>query len=76
MQRNKVFSVTVIAAVARVLGVDEDLLYEISVDMEPEDGIIWVHGLNEDAIKAFTAEGVAELRNLIEIHREDPDAFR
>jgi len=30
MQRNKVYSVTVIAAVAQQLGVDEELLHEIS----------------------------------------------
>ncbi len=76
MQLNKVHSVTVISAVALELGVDEDLLHEISIGMEPEDGIIWVYGLDEDGIKAFTAEGVDELRNLLEIHREDPDAFR
>lgn len=76
MQLNKVHSVTVISAVALELGVDEDLLHEISIGMEPEDGIIWVYGLDEDGIKAFTAEGVDELRHLLEIHREDPDAFR
>ena len=30
MQRNKVYAVTVIAAVAQQLGVDEELLHEIS----------------------------------------------
>lgn len=71
MQRNKVYSVTVISAVADQLGVDEDLLHEISLGMDREDGVIWVHGLNEDGIKAFTDDGVDELRNLLEIHRED-----
>jgi hypothetical protein len=42
MQRNKVYAVTVIAAVAEQLGVDEDLLHEISVGLEPEDGVICV----------------------------------
>jgi hypothetical protein len=36
MQRNKVYSVTVIAAVAQQLGVDEDLLHDLSVGLEPE----------------------------------------
>jgi hypothetical protein len=54
MQRNKVYAVTVIAAVAKELGVGEDLLHEISVGIEPEDGVIWVHGIGEDAIMAFT----------------------
>ena len=73
MQRNKVHSITVIAAVAQQLGVEEDLLHEISLGMDPEDGVIWVYGLNEDGIMAFTDEGVDELRNLLDIHRENSD---
>jgi hypothetical protein len=76
MQRNKVYAVTVIAAVAEQLGVDEDLLHEISVGLEPEDGVIWVYGIGENAIMAFTNEGVDELKNLLEMHRQDPDLFR
>jgi hypothetical protein len=76
MQRNKVYAVTVIAAVAEQLGVDEDLLHEMSVGLEPEDGVIWVYGIGEDAIMAFTNEGVDELKNLLEMHRQDPDLFR
>jgi hypothetical protein len=76
MQRNKVYAVTVIAAVAEQLGVNEDLLHEISVGLEPEDGVIWVYGIGEDAIMAFTNEGVDELKNLLEMHRQDPDLFR
>jgi hypothetical protein len=73
MQRNKVYSVTVIPAVARQLGVDEDLLHEISLGMDREDGVTWVDGIGEDAIKAFTDEGVDELKNLLEMHRQNPD---
>jgi hypothetical protein len=73
MQRNKVYSVTVISAVARQLGVDEDLLHEISLGMDREDGVIWVDGIGEDAIKAFTEEGVDELTNLLAMHRENSD---
>jgi hypothetical protein len=75
MQRNKVYAVTVIAAVARELGVGEDLLHEISIGMQPEDGVIWVYGIGEDAIMAFTDEGIEELKNLLEMHRQDPDLF-
>lgn len=71
MQRNKVFSVTTIAAVASQLGVDEDLLHEISIAMAPEDGVIWVRNLGEDGISAFTDEGIEGLKNLIELHRKD-----
>lgn len=71
MQRNKVYSVTVIAAVAEQLGVEENLLREISIGMEPEDGVIRVYGVGEDSIMAFTEEGISELQNLLEMHRED-----
>lgn len=71
MQRNKVYAVTVISTVAQQLGVEEDLLDEISIGMEPEDGIIRVYGLGEDRILAFTDEGIQELKNLLEMRRED-----
>lgn len=76
MQRNKVYSVTVIAAVAQQLGVDEDLLHDLSIGLEPEDGVIRVYGLGEDSIMAFTDEGIDELKNLLEMHRENPDLFK
>ena len=75
MQRNKVYSVTVIAAVAQQLGVDEDLLHDISIGIEPEDGVIRVYGLGADSIVAFTDEGVDELKNLLEMRRKNPDLF-
>eukprot|EP01039_Chlorochromonas_danica_P011856 gene11856-13377_t len=43
--------------------------------MEREDGVIRVCGLGEDSILAFTDEGVDELKNLLQMHREDPDLF-
>jgi hypothetical protein len=75
MQRNKVHAVTVIAAVAQELGVDEDLLHEISIGLDTEDGVIWVYGLGEDAIMAFTDDGVEELKNLLEMRDENPGLF-
>ena len=75
MQRNKVHAVTVIAAVAQELGVDEDLLHEISIGLDTEDGVIWVYGIGEDAIMAFTEDSVEELKNLLEMRRENPGLF-
>jgi hypothetical protein len=40
--------------VAELLGEDEDLLHEISIEMEPEDGMIGVHGVGDDYTPAFT----------------------
>jgi hypothetical protein len=75
-QRNKVYSVTTIDQVAKDLHVDVDLLHDITLGMDREDGVIWVYGLlADDAVMAFTDEGIEEIKNLLEIYREDPEAF-
>ena len=35
-----------------------------------EDGVIWVHGLDDEGVMAFTDFGVDSLIELIKIHRE------
>ena len=42
------------------------------MEMEPENGVIWVHGLDDDSVMAFTDFGVDSLVELIKIHREMP----
>jgi hypothetical protein len=55
-----------IRRVARMLSEDEDRLYEIALDMEPEDGCLTILDVDEDdAIMAFTAEGIENLRELL-----------
>jgi hypothetical protein len=73
MHVNKVHSVRTLALVARDLGKDEDWLADLALDMEPEDGLIWVYDpQHEDGTMAFTEYGVESLLNLIEIHRSRP----
>ena len=43
-----------IARVAEMLGEDEDLLHDICIEMDPEDGRLIVLGPGEEAITAFT----------------------
>ena len=38
--------------------------------MEPEDGLIWVQGLGEESVMAFTDFGVDSLVELMKIHGE------
>jgi hypothetical protein len=38
--------------------------------MEPEDGLIWVLGLGDESVMAFTDDGVDSLVELIKIPRE------
>ena len=37
--------------------------------MEPEDGVIWVYGLDDDGVMAFTDDGIEEVRLILEEYR-------
>ncbi len=39
--------------------------------MEPEDGMIGVHGVGDDYTPAFTQYGIENLRYLIELYKAD-----
>ena len=41
-----------ISYVANLLGEDEDGLFELSIDMFPEDGRLWIYGVGEDGVTA------------------------
>jgi hypothetical protein len=58
-------SVSTIARVAKMLGEDEDLLRDIAIDMEPEDGVLTVWDIDEMSTVAFTAEGIENLKELL-----------
>ncbi len=58
-------AVHTLAAVALMLGVSEELLHDLSIEMEPEDGCIAVYGPAEEYTPAFTADGIERLRELI-----------
>ena len=67
MQRNKVHAVKTIDRVAAELGETVDRIFEITIEMETEDGIIRVYSLVDDGgTIAFTEDGIECLRNLIE----------
>ncbi|MBJ6989211.1 hypothetical protein [Devosia sp. MC521] len=69
-QLNKESSVKTIDRVAVELGEDVDWLLEIAIEMEPEDGVIWVFSLDDkDGVMAFTPYGIECLRDLIREHR-------
>ena len=62
-----------IGYVANLLGEDEDWLYDLSTDMFPEDGCLWVYGVGEDGVPAFTKDGIENLRQII---TDQPEAGR
>ncbi|MGF6425593.1 group II intron reverse transcriptase/maturase [Bradyrhizobium elkanii] len=73
---NKVHHVTTIAQVAKDLGEDEDWLWDIAIEMEIEDGVIWVYGVGEDGVQAFTDFGIENLIELIKFYKENPGLLK
>lgn len=73
---NKGHHVTTITQVAKDLGEDEDWLRDISIEMEIEDGVIWVYGVGEDGVKAFTDFGIENLIELIRFYKENPGLLK
>jgi len=54
-----------IARVAEMLGENEDWLREISTNMDPEEGHLWIIGIGEDQCPAFTEHGIECLKQII-----------
>jgi hypothetical protein len=50
---------------AQILGRDEDLLWDLSDQLEPEDGKLWVYDIDGAEILAFTNDGIEALREII-----------
>lgn len=65
-----VFSFTYVY-VAEMLGEGEDWLHELSIDMDPEDGRIYVCTGKDDAVTAFTEDGIENLKQIIADLRAD-----
>lgn len=75
-QVNKVHHVHTIARVAAMLGEDEDWLWDVAVEMDQEDGLIWVYGPGDESVMAFTDFGIETLTGLIAIYKVDPDLLK
>ena len=58
-------AVFTIGYVANLLGEDEDWIFDLSINMFPEDGCLWVHGVGEDGVPAFTRDGIEKLHQII-----------
>jgi hypothetical protein len=59
-----------ISHVAEMLGEDEAWLREISINMDPEEGCLWVIDVGEDSCPAFTEYGIECLKQIIIEERE------
>ena len=57
--------VSTIGRVARMLGVDEDRLHDIAMDMEPEDRCLHFLDVDDVSTVVFTAQGIENLKELL-----------
>jgi hypothetical protein len=64
-------SVFTIGYVANLLDENEDWLHELSTTMDPEDGCLWVYGVGDDGVVAFTRDGIDNLRQIIAAEKAD-----
>ena len=69
---DKVSHVFTLGRVAEMLGEDEDWLFDVAEEMDTEDGQLWVVGVGEDGVMAFTDDGIENLKELIAIHKDTP----
>jgi len=79
---NQVSHVFTLSHVAEMLGEDEEWLFEVAEEMDTEDGQLWVVGVGEDGVMAFTDDGIENLKELIapqghpQHHRKTPPSAR
>lgn len=76
MHVNKVSHVMTINQVAAELGESVDWLFDVATEMDTEDGLIWVYGVGDEQVMAFTDFGVENLIELIKIYKDDPTLLR
>ena len=69
MQLNQVYSVKTIDRVADEPGETVARIFDLAIDMETEDGVIWVYAPGNDGVIAFTPFRIENLQELIETDR-------
>ena len=72
MHVNKVSCVFTIGHVAEMLGEDEAWLADVAAEMDTEDGQLWVYGVGEHGVMAFTEDGIENLKDLVQLHKDEP----
>lgn len=54
---------------AEILGEDEELLWDLVDNLEPEDGCLWIYDTNNQQTIAFTDRGLECLQEMIADHK-------
>jgi len=58
-------SAVTIARAAEILGCDEELLWSITEQLDPEDGVLWIYDVGDEETIAFTDVGLTNLREIL-----------
>ncbi len=53
--------------VAAELGETVARIFDLAINFEPEDGVIWIYGPNDNRVIAFSPFGIENLREMIEM---------
>ena len=73
MHVNKVHHVTTITRVAVTSARTRTrCARSFAHEMDVEDGVIWVYGVGEDGVQAFTDFGVDNLIDLVKVYKQNP----
>jgi hypothetical protein len=63
--------VQTLSLVAKMLGEDEELLSDLLLELEPEDGVIWVYDVDDRQCEALTDFGIENLKAVLAEHKEN-----
>jgi len=58
---------------AQILERDEDLLWDLSHQLDTEDGVLWIFDINDKEILAFTKQGIEALQEIIKDQIDNHD---
>jgi hypothetical protein len=61
---------------AEILGEDEQLLWDVVTDMEPEHGLLWIYDADDQQTPAFTPDGMEYLREMLPQYKRNRSAPR
>ena len=69
-------SAVTISRAAEILGEDEEFLWDMATDMEPEDGCLWIYDTEDKQTVAFTSAGMEYLSETIAEYKRDRSSPR
>ncbi|MBT3306953.1 MAG: hypothetical protein HN377_10780 [Alphaproteobacteria bacterium] len=57
---------------AEILGREEDTIWDLSDQMDTEDGVLWILDINDTETLAFTSRGLEVLQEFLDDQVESP----